>query len=223
MSGEEARSVEYADGLTGRRGLKRFLPRKLFARTLLIILVPVIIAQGLATWVFFSRHLETTTRRLASGVAGDIAIIVELLNRDSSPDGVPDTLAAAAQALVEKTKAVDPDPAKYVPIAIVRDLSDKIAAMSASLATDRATGVVAKAKADGKVSPAMEDWAKGYAEKDPDGFLAWASAAPVIVPPGGGTKGKPPAGDTGLSGEETAICSQLGISIDDYKKSRGAE
>jgi len=118
MSGDETRATEYADGLTGRRGLKRFLPRKLFARTLLIILVPVIIAQGLATWVFFSRHLETTTRRLASGVAGDIAIIAELLGRDPSPTGVRDTLAVAARAtdliVTLETGEALPDP-KPVP------------------------------------------------------------------------------------------------------------
>lgn len=122
MSGG-AEAPEYAEGLAPpRRGVKRYLPRKLFARTLLIILVPVIIAQGLATWIFFSRHLETTTRRLAGGVAGDIAVIVELLNRDPSPEGVRQTLAAAARdtdliITLEPGKSLaDPKPAVRGPV-----------------------------------------------------------------------------------------------------------
>lgn len=59
-----------------RRGLKRYLPRTLFGRTLLIIVVPAILMQAIATFVFYDRHWDTMSRRLASAVAGDIAMVI---------------------------------------------------------------------------------------------------------------------------------------------------
>ncbi|MEM8917035.1 MAG: histidine kinase dimerization/phospho-acceptor domain-containing protein, partial [Pseudomonadota bacterium] len=61
-------------------GLKRFLPRTLFGRTLLIIVVPAILMQAIATFIFFDRHVETLSRRLAQAVAGDIAMVVNQMN-----------------------------------------------------------------------------------------------------------------------------------------------
>ncbi|HWA70094.1 MAG TPA: ATP-binding protein [Rhizomicrobium sp.] len=60
------------DGLS----LKRFLPRALFGRALIIIVAPVIILQAIIAYVFFERDLDTTTRRLARDVAADIALLV---------------------------------------------------------------------------------------------------------------------------------------------------
>lgn len=163
--------------------------------------------------------LTAAAQSLAGKVKG-LGALAKALGQDEGAD--TDKLTAAAQTLIEKTKTVDPDPAKYAPVEIVKELSDKIAAMSASLTGDRAAEAIDKAKAAGKVSPAMEAWAKGYATKDLDGFTAWCSAAPVIVSPGGtGAKGRPAATDTGLTEEETAVCSQLGLAPEDYKKSRG--
>ncbi|WP_207458389.1 ATP-binding protein [Azospirillum sp. SYSU D00513] len=77
--------------------IKRFLPRTLFGRSLLIIVTPVILAQAVATWIFYDRHWDTMTNRLASSVAGDIAMIVEFLERDPTPDGRNWTLVMAAR------------------------------------------------------------------------------------------------------------------------------
>lgn len=79
------------------RGIKRYLPRTLFGRFLLIIVTPVVLAQALATWVFYDRHWETMTRRLAFGVAGDIAMVVDLLDRGATPEEREQTLALAAR------------------------------------------------------------------------------------------------------------------------------
>lgn len=55
--------------------LKKYLPRRLFARTALIIFVPLLLAQLLAAWVFYDRHHLTVTSRLAAAVAGEVALI----------------------------------------------------------------------------------------------------------------------------------------------------
>src|ERR1700748_2838548 len=66
-----------------RRFIKRFLPRRLFGRSLIIIVAPMVLLQGVVTYVFFERDLDTTTRRLARDVAGDVALLVTL--EDSTP------------------------------------------------------------------------------------------------------------------------------------------
>lgn len=81
----------------GFLGIKRFLPRTLFGRTLLIIVTPVVLAQAVATWIFYDRHWESMSRRLAFGVSGDIAMIVELLEEDLTVEQREETLAMAAR------------------------------------------------------------------------------------------------------------------------------
>ena len=58
--------------------LRRFLPKGLVARTLLIIVLPVALMQVAVAWSFFEEHWETVTSRLSEGVAGDIAMMVRL-------------------------------------------------------------------------------------------------------------------------------------------------
>lgn len=61
-----------------RRGLvKRFLPQTLFGRAMLILITPLILVQIVAVWVFYDRLWDAVARRLAQGVAGDIAVVVE--------------------------------------------------------------------------------------------------------------------------------------------------
>jgi len=63
------------------RWLKRMMPRSLFGRTLLIIVAPTVLALCVATFVFFNRHWYTVTHRLTFAVAGDVAAVLELLQR----------------------------------------------------------------------------------------------------------------------------------------------
>lgn len=59
--------------------IKRALPRSLFGRSLLIIVTPLILLQLISTWIFYERHWDTVARRLAGGVAGDIAMMAETM------------------------------------------------------------------------------------------------------------------------------------------------
>ncbi len=92
---------EYARAVTDEflrpKGLKRLLPRTLFGRTLVIIVTPVVLAQLVATWIFYDRHWETVTRRLAFGVAGDIALVIDQLNRFPDPTSQAQIMEAAAR------------------------------------------------------------------------------------------------------------------------------
>ena len=68
------------------RGLRRLVPRGLLGRSLLIILVPLVILQAIALQLFYGSHLDVISRRLAAGVAGDIAMVVGLLERETQAE-----------------------------------------------------------------------------------------------------------------------------------------
>ena len=65
---------------------KRILPRSLFGRTLLIFVVPTFIMLAAATYVFFDRHWYTVTQRMTHALSGDIAFIVDLLQKSNNPE-----------------------------------------------------------------------------------------------------------------------------------------
>ncbi|WP_328805735.1 ATP-binding protein [Sabulicella rubraurantiaca] len=63
------------------RPLGALLPRGLFARTLLILLLPMVILQGVALQLFYGGHLDVISRRLAGALAGDVSYVAELLTQ----------------------------------------------------------------------------------------------------------------------------------------------
>ncbi len=77
--------------------LKRFLPRGLFGRSLIIIVAPIVILQAIIAYVFFERDLDTTTRRLARDVAADIALLVALEDNHQGSERVRLRTLAARQ------------------------------------------------------------------------------------------------------------------------------
>ncbi|HSR55773.1 MAG TPA: HAMP domain-containing protein, partial [Alphaproteobacteria bacterium] len=68
--------------------IKSVLPRTLLGRSLLIIVSPLILLQIFSVWVFFDRHWETVSIRLARGLAGDIAATMVLMRENPGPEGL---------------------------------------------------------------------------------------------------------------------------------------
>jgi two-component system, OmpR family, osmolarity sensor histidine kinase EnvZ len=62
------------------RMLKRLLPHRLFGRSLMIIVIPMLLLQAVVTIVFFDRHYRITTATMTRGVVNDIAYLVMLEN-----------------------------------------------------------------------------------------------------------------------------------------------
>jgi two-component system osmolarity sensor histidine kinase EnvZ len=83
-----------------RRWFKRVLPRSLFGRSLIIIILPLVLAQLLATWIFYDRHWDTVERRLATGVAADIGLTIDALRYADNP-GEREALLARATDTTE--------------------------------------------------------------------------------------------------------------------------
>ena len=59
--------------------IKRLLPQTMFGRSLLLIVLPLVLVQIIAIWVFYARHWETVSRRLSTDVAGDIGMLIEAM------------------------------------------------------------------------------------------------------------------------------------------------
>jgi two-component system, OmpR family, osmolarity sensor histidine kinase EnvZ len=96
----EPASVEPGDRLEIRREawVKRVLPRSMFGRSLLIVVVPLILVQLIAAWVFYDRHWAAVSWRLSAGVAGDIGLVVEAMRLVNTPGETARFLAVAAAA-----------------------------------------------------------------------------------------------------------------------------
>ena len=63
-------------------GIKQYMPRTLFGRSLVILVVPVILIQLITTYIFFDRHWTKMTTRLAFAVAGEITVLSEVYESD---------------------------------------------------------------------------------------------------------------------------------------------
>ena len=51
----------------------------MFGRSLLIVVMPLILLQAIATWIFYDRHWAAISWRLSTGVAGDIGLLIEAI------------------------------------------------------------------------------------------------------------------------------------------------
>jgi two-component system osmolarity sensor histidine kinase EnvZ len=60
------------------RWLNSFMPKGLYARSLLIIIAPMVILQSVVAFVFMERHWNTVTQRLSAAVVQDIAGLIEI-------------------------------------------------------------------------------------------------------------------------------------------------
>jgi two-component system osmolarity sensor histidine kinase EnvZ len=67
------------------QALRALMPRSLLGRSLLIMLVPLIVVQGVALQIFYGNNLDITSRRFAGAIAGEIAITIEQMQRFPGP------------------------------------------------------------------------------------------------------------------------------------------
>ena len=60
------------------RWLATFMPKGLYARSLLIVILPMVILQSVIAYFFMERHWQTVTFRLSAGVVRDIGAVMDL-------------------------------------------------------------------------------------------------------------------------------------------------
>ena len=75
------------------------VPKGLYARSLIIIIAPVIVLQALVAYFFMERHWRNVTGRLSQGLAGEIAMVVDFHNADKSAEGDAFLIASVKKRL----------------------------------------------------------------------------------------------------------------------------
>lgn len=74
-------------GLRGTsRRIKRILPTRLYTRSVLIVIIPMILLQTVVAAVFMERHWRLVTERLSEGVTRDIAAIIAVIEQFPNTD-----------------------------------------------------------------------------------------------------------------------------------------
>jgi phage I-like protein len=105
-------------------------------------------------------------------------------------------------------------------------LQSEVAALSARLNGKEVDDLVDTAMSEGKLLPAQEAWARELGAKDIAALKGYlANAQPIAALKGTQTKGRQPDGsetDGELSAEAIAVCKQMGVEPEEYKKTLAA-
>ncbi|SFI92311.1 ATP-binding protein [Aerobium aerolatum] len=92
------------------RIIARYLPKRLYARSLIIVIAPMILLQSVVAFVFMERHWQTVTERLSTAVTRDIAAIIDMIETYPSDDGYANVIRIAQERLHLKIDILPPDP-----------------------------------------------------------------------------------------------------------------
>ena len=72
-------STRFLDWISWQKwSLSPWLPKGLYARTILIIATPLVILQTVLLFLFMERHWDNITRRLSAATARDVSAIIEI-------------------------------------------------------------------------------------------------------------------------------------------------
>jgi two-component system osmolarity sensor histidine kinase EnvZ len=92
------------------RRVSRYMPKRLYARSLIIVIAPMILLQSVVAFVFMERHWQTVTQRLSMAVTRDIAAIIDMIETYPDQNGYQNVLRIAQERLALKVDIMPPDP-----------------------------------------------------------------------------------------------------------------
>ena len=86
------------------------LPKGLYARSILIVVMPIVLLQSVVAYVFMERHWQTVTRRLSEALSRDVAALVEVMQTYPQDDRFSDVVRIAADSLGLTVTVLPPGP-----------------------------------------------------------------------------------------------------------------
>ena len=89
--------------------LKKYMPRSLFGRAVLILVVPIVGLQLFVATIFIQRHFDGVTRQLARGLGSEIAVLVEKAESPTSGQEEASDIAEILGLKVEFDRAARAD------------------------------------------------------------------------------------------------------------------
>ncbi len=111
-------AARIAAGATAVRGAWRrfwrlvslYMPKRLYARSLIIIIAPMILLQSVIAFVFMERHWQTVTQRLSQAVTRDIAAVIDLIETYPNDADYTNIVRIAQDRMQLKIDLMPPDP-----------------------------------------------------------------------------------------------------------------
>ncbi|MGL4243229.1 MAG: ATP-binding protein [Beijerinckiaceae bacterium] len=92
------------------RFVKAVMPKGLYARSLLIVIAPVVLLQSVIAYTFMERHWQLVTNRLSAAVASDIAALIEVYEKYPQEKGSEILSSIAEQRLHLDVDILPPEP-----------------------------------------------------------------------------------------------------------------
>ncbi|MER9623240.1 phage protease [Mesorhizobium sp. M0222] len=157
----------------------------------------------------------------------DILAAVNSIVSDRTKFAQAAGLAATAKSdeivtAVQSAIAGKVDVTKFVPIAAVTELQTRLNTLESTVGNDKAEEAVNSAMKAGKLIPALKDWGLNLFKADPTKFQEFVGSAPVLTSPQLLTPKKD--GEAAeLTEAQLAVCSAMGITAEDFKKTLKAE
>lgn len=139
--------------------------------------------------------------------------------KGDSPVDVLDVYAKLAEkeqsVAALSTQVGNPDPAKFVPVDQVVALQADFNALKTSVEADKKEALITAALSQGKLAPALKDWAQSLSI---EALSAYLEKAPAMAALSGEpqAKGDPEQKVAALSAAEQAAAKALGLSEKDY-------
>ena len=66
--------------------MKSLMPKRLFTRLLVIVMVPMVIVQVVTILVFYERHWDTVTRYMATNLTADLTVVIDQYAANQTPE-----------------------------------------------------------------------------------------------------------------------------------------
>ena len=110
------------DGVLGgvarlRRRWKRFwrlvslyMPKRLYARSLIIVITPMILLQTVVAYVFMERHWQLVTSRLSAAVTRDVAAIIDMIDTFPHDENYSQVIRIAHERMDLDVDLLPPEP-----------------------------------------------------------------------------------------------------------------
>jgi two-component system osmolarity sensor histidine kinase EnvZ len=86
------------------------LPKGLYARSILIVVLPIVILQSVVAYVFMERHWQTVTRRLSNALSRDVAAIIEVIETYPQDERFAEITRIAAETYGLTISVLPPGP-----------------------------------------------------------------------------------------------------------------
>lgn len=105
---------------------KSFLPRGLYGRAALILIVPIVTIQLVVSITFIQRHFERVTEQLTGGVSAELRLLLDIANRAATLPEAQAGLAAAEGPLQVRASLPAEEPAPRADRTAWVDLSGRV-------------------------------------------------------------------------------------------------